>query len=191
MAWARMNGNQGWGATMKKITMCLCCGTAMFVFFGCASFTPVTISADDATMPICISSNINHEYEIVKHVRLEQRVPLLFLQRMFAQCNPDIQGMIEQEIADQRGDAFVNMRIAGTAKAGDVLLPLAIGIGGAFIAPGFLAVAIVPFFVDLRTYTVEGDVVRCGPEPPPLPLKKARMKFDPETGAARVAVALQ
>jgi len=169
---------------MKTIAVCLCGSVVMLLFFGCASFTPVTISADGATLPISISSNINRDYIVVKHVILQQRVPFLFIQRMFAQCNPDVQSMIEQEVANQNGDAFVNLRVEGTMKAGDMLLPLAIGIGGAFLAPGFLAAAIVPFFVDLRTYSVEGDVVSCTSKVPPPSLNK-KIKFDPETGAAQ------
>lgn len=162
---------------------------------GCASFTSVSLSVNRGDKVVSMTSNINKEYRIIKYVKVEQKVPFLFLVRINpAGGNPDLDDMLQPELAAAEGDAIVNVKIKGEAALGDVILPIGMGIVGAFAFPPLLIIAMFPLFEDLKTYTVEGDIVKyVEPKQPPesdrrfdpitgLPLKKPSMQFDPTTG---------
>lgn len=176
---------------------------------GCASFTSVSLSVNRGDKVVSMTSNINKEYRTVKHIKVQQKIPLLFLVRINpASGSPDLDEMLLPELSTVEGDAIVNVTIKGEAALGDVILPVGIGIVGAFIFPPLLFFTAFPLYEDLKTYSVEGDIVkyvgeRLPPEavkpvpvvenPPPtqgqridpetgLPVKKSKIQFDPNTG---------
>jgi len=176
---------------------------------GCASFTSVSLSVNRGDKVVSMTSNINKEYRTVKHIKVQQKIPLLFLVRINpASGSPDLDEMLLPELSTVEGDAIVNVTIKGEAALGDVILPVGIGIVGAFIFPPLLFFTAFPLYEDLKTYSVEGDIVKyVGEQLPPaavksvpvvekpapipaqridpetgLPVKKSKIQFDPNTG---------
>jgi len=192
----------------KKI---LRAATVLFIFIfceGCASYTSVSLSSNQSRT-VSMTANINREYRVIKHIRVEQKLPFLFIVRMSPEHgHPDLDEMLQPEIDASQGDAVVNVKIKGEAELGDVFLPVGIGVlGGIAFAPLFV-IAAIPLYEDLKTYTVEGDIVKYIGEkllpetekPSPaaeklqaapiqridpetgLPLPKPKLQFDPSTG---------
>ena len=168
---------------------------------GCASFTSVSLSVNRGDKVVSMTSNINKEYRFIKHVKIQQKIPLLFLVRINpGSGSPDLDELLQPEFAETPGDAIVNVKIKGEAALGDFVLPIGMGVVGAFVFPPLLFIAMFPLYEDLKTYTVEGDIVKyVGEQLPPvreklLPaVEKAaplveklppapRQRIDPETG---------
>jgi len=93
---------------------------------------------------------------------VKQKVPLLFLLRVSpAGAKPDLSELLEPELIAAQGDAVVNVRIEGTADFFNVILPIGVGvIGGAILWSPLYVFTVFPLFEDLKTYTVEGDIVK-------------------------------
>ncbi len=143
---------------MKKIFfLCALCSFDLCVS-GCASFNSFEFSSVKTNKPISMTNEINRPYIVVRHFVVEQKTPLLFLARMVTAGNPNLDDLLQNELTG--GDAIVNVRIKGYLHIGDMLLPIAIGIGGVFVEPILLFVSFMPFFLDLKSYSVEGDLVR-------------------------------
>lgn len=161
------------GITMKSSTGKLVLGWALLstslLGTGCASFTSVSLSVNRGDKVVSMTSNINKEYRFVKHVKIQQKVPLLFLARVNPQGgSPDLDELLQPEFAETPGDAIVNVKIKGEAALGDVILPVGMGIVGAFVFPPLLVISMFPLYEDLKTYTVEGDIVKyVGEQLPP------------------------
>jgi hypothetical protein len=166
---------------------------AILALCSCAS-APVMLSVSHPA-PISFTSNINRKYYVVKHFSLEQKEPFLFLQRLFFAGKPKLDKMLEKELKSTDFDAIVNLKITGAASAGDISLPVVLGLGGALlISPSLLTLAFLPLFEDLKTYTIEGDAVKYADDVLPvsqflrfdpstgLPLKSDSVRFDPNTG---------
>jgi hypothetical protein len=168
---------------------------SMFVICeGCASYTSVSLSSNQAKT-VSMTANINREYRVIKHIKVEQKIPFLFLVRINPESgHPEVDEMLQPEIDASQGDAIVNVKITGEAALGDVFLPVGVGVlGGIAFAPLFIF-AVTPFYEDLKTYTVEGDIVKYTegkklPEPEKkfdpvtgLPAAKPAPRFDPATG---------
>jgi len=160
---------------------------------GCASFTPVQLSVPERSKPVSITANINRDYTLIKHFTEEQKVPFLFLVRLNPEgSNPDLEKMLGPELNSEKADAIVNVKIEGHPAFGDVMLPLAMGIIGGIAFPPLFVLTAIPFFEDLKTYKVEGDLVKYSdpqsthqPTPqfdPATGLPVISPRFDPETG---------
>ena len=180
---------------MKRIALLLSVGCLLFVAGGCASYTGVFLSVNGEDKPVSMTSNVNKEYRVVKHFRVEQRSPLLFLVRMFpVPAQPDLAAMMRPDLIANGGDAVVNLKMTGEASLGDVLLPVGVGVFGGLVYPALFFAITLPIFEDLKTYTVEGDIVKYvepnrTPEPgrkfdpvTGLPLTTEPVQFDPKTG---------
>lgn len=163
----------------------------------CASITPVTISIRPGSKPVSMNANINREYTMVKHFRVKQKVPVLFVFRLSPYgAAADINEMIAPELQSSQADAIVNLSVKGNAEIQDVFLPIGIGLlGGLILSPTFFFITVIPFYEDLKTYEVEGDLVKyvaqaTSPENPKepfdpltgLPKQKPKIEYDPETG---------
>ncbi len=163
----------------------------------CASITPVNISLWPGTKPVSLTSNINREYTMVKHFRVKQKVPVLFVFRLSPYgAAADINEMIAPELQSSQADAIVNLSVKGNAEIQDVFLPIGIGLlSGLILSPTFFFLMAVPFYEDLKTYEVEGDLVKytaqtTSPEKQNelfdpltgLPKQKQKIEYDPETG---------
>jgi len=170
-------------------------GIAALFLQSCASFTPVNLGMNLGSKPVCMSSNINKEYTVVKHIKIKQKVPFLFLVRMKPDAGGvDLNELLAVDLNSSQADAVVNVCIKGEPAFGDVVLPVAIGLLTGLMFPPFFLLATVPMFEDLKTYEVEGDVVRYVyhdkslPVELPIdpntgqPVKPAALKFDPVTG---------
>lgn len=153
-------------------------------FQHCASFTNVDFSLRPGTKPVSMTAQINREYVIVKHVVIQQKVPLLFLQRLNPQSgSADLNELLAPELKNSEADALVNVTIKGIAAFGDVMLPLGVGFFGGLLFPPFFVLMAVPMFEDLKTYTVEGDLVRYS-DVPKQP-ENEKEKFDPLSGVSK------
>jgi hypothetical protein len=184
------------GSTMKSSIRKLILGWALLPTFllgtGCASFTSVTVESRGVMKPISMTSNINREYSVVKHFKREQKAPFLFLARL----NPGGGTFnLDEELQDEpgfgEGDALVNTSVKSQVAFGDILFPIVVGVGGGLIFPPFFFFLACPFYEDLKTCVVEGDIVKyvaeksapAGEKLPPAVEKPApEQKFDPVTG---------
>jgi hypothetical protein len=186
------------GYTMKSSTGKLILGWALLstslLGTGCASFTSVSLSVGGDKV-VSMTSNINKEYRIIKHVKIQQKIPFLFLVRINpGSGSPYLDDMLQPELAAEEGDAIVNVKIKGEAALGDFVLPIGMGVVGAFVFPPLFSIAMFPLYEDLKTYTVEGDIVKYVEQKPSpeieqkfdpvtgLPATKPTIRFDPNTG---------
>lgn len=164
---------------MKNLVCFLFIAGMLVLSEGCASLTTVSLSTNQAK-PISMTANINKEYRVLKHIKVVQSVPFLFLVRLNPEnAAPDIDQLLQPEFAATPGDAIVNVKIEGKPFFGDIFFPIGFGVvGGIAFSPLFLFVA-APFFEDLKTYTIEGDIVQYIE---PNPILKPNQQFDPVTG---------
>ena len=162
---------------------------AMIVFFllagvlilsgGCASYTSVSLSTNQSK-PVSMTSNINKEYSVMKHIRVVQKVPFLFLLRINPEnANPNLDELLQPVFAETPADAIVNVRLQGSTSLGDVILPIGLGIAGGLVFAPLFVFVVTPFFEDLKTYSLEGDIVRYSESSKP---SEPKQKFDPVTG---------
>lgn len=120
---------------------------------------------------------------------------MLFLKRLHGGAHPDINGMLEKQLKKTPGDAIINLKIAGETREMDVVSPMIFGIAGSFAFAPFIILAFEPLFTDLKTYSIEGDVIRyigrTGKRNDPLKINPetglpadnaAPIEFDPDTG---------
>ncbi|MFA5835011.1 MAG: hypothetical protein WDA22_16155 [Bacteroidota bacterium] len=162
-----------------------------FLLQGCA----VHFDAINASVPVMMNAKNVSSYKLVTHFSLHQDVQFLFLPRLFGGAKPDINAMIENQLRLTPGDAIINVRIHGDTEVGDFLLPIVIGTAGAFVFPPMSIFIYEPFFYDLKSYTVEGDIIRYDIlqqfQAKPLlkidpmtglPVEEQKKEFDPETG---------
>lgn len=160
---------------------------------GCAQVA-VDLAAHDTPVPVLMNNEIGRPYTVVTHFEMDQDDKGLFLTRIFGGGQPDIGAMLRRQLIKTKGDAIINVRIKGEAKFGDVLLPVMVGIAGAFVHPFIGIFTVEVFFTDLKRFTVEGDIVRFTdaeqqqsvPKIDPmtgLPIReKPPVEFDPQTG---------
>ncbi len=162
--------------------------------FGCMQ-VEFDLTAHEVGIPVSMNSNAGRPYNVIAHFKTGQQEKGIFIQRLYGGAQPDLNAMVQRQLAKTDGDAIVNVKIKGEAQFGDVLLPVIFGIGGTFVHPLFSFFIFEPFFTDLKTYTVEGDIVRFTDteqkrnpfvrlDPATgLPVQsKPRVEFDPETG---------
>jgi len=162
----------------------------------CASFTPVDFSLFAGTKTVSMTANINREYKVIKHIKVQQKVPFLFLVRLHPQSgSADLNELLGPELKNSEADALVNVTIKGNVAFGDVMLPLGLGFLGGLMFPPMFVLMAIPLYEDLKTYTVEGDLVKYidrQTEPDqfkqsfdPLtgsPTEKKKITYDAETG---------
>jgi len=145
-------------------------------FYGCA----VHFDAINTPVPVMMNANTSTPYTVVTHFTFHQDLSAVFLHRLIGSGKPDVQAMLEKQLRATPGDAIINLQIHGETEVGDFLLPIVIGIAGAFIFPPFSFFIYEPFLFDLKTYTVEGDIiVYTAVSSKPMPLQQ---KIDPMTG---------
>jgi hypothetical protein len=158
---------------------------------GCASITPVKLSAHQSMKTISMTSNINKEYTIIRHFKVKQK------SRMSPYgASADFNELITPDLISSQADAIVNVSIKGDAAIPDVFFPIGLGLlGGLTLSPMFYFLIPVPLFEDLKTYEVEGDLVKYIDQTSApvmtkelidpltgLPQQKQKIKYDAETG---------
>ncbi len=180
----------------KNISVSIIIIVSTLCFPYCASFTSVDLSLRPGTKTVSMTTDINRKYEVVKHIVVQQKVSFLFLVRMNAQNGSvDLNELLRSELSNSQADALVNVSIRGKVAIGDVALPLGIGFLGGIMFPPLFLIMVIPMYEDLKTYEVEGDLVRYIDQPAatdqsvkpfdPLtgvPVEKKNIQFDPETG---------
>ncbi len=148
-------------------------------------------SVKNTAVPVLLNTPAEKEYVVVEHFSVLQDRSLLFLKRLHGGGHPDFQGMLDKQLKKTPGDAIINLSITGETRELDVIAPLIFGIAGAFVYTPLVIIAFEPIFTDLKTYSIEGDVIRytgrtnlrpIDPETG-LPVQtSAPNTFDPETG---------
>ena len=180
---------------MKCIATILTIGCVIILANGCASSSTVYLSMSREDKVMSMTPNINREYRTIKHMRAAQKAPFLFLVRMFpGEAQPNLDEMVTPEFMTAQADAMVNMKFRGETSVGDVLLPVGVGLIGGLAFPPLFIFMMFPIFEDLKTYSVEGDIVKyVGTQQAPgserkfdpitgLPLTKPALYIDPMTG---------
>ena len=180
---------------MKRIATILAIGCVLLLANGCASSNSVYLSMNREDKVMSITSNVNKEYRVIRHMSAEQKNPFLFIARMFpGEVKPDLDAMVSLELTTSQADAIVNVKFRGETSIGDALLPLGLGFFGGLAFPPFFFIMMSPLFEDLKTYAIEGDLVKyVEPMQAPesvrqfdpitgLPITKPPVQFDPKTG---------
>lgn len=163
-----------------------------------ASLQACTVHFDalNADVPVIMNSKNLPRHTVVTHFSLRQESSFLFADRLFGGGKPDLTRMVQQQLTLTPGDAMVNVRIHGDTNVGDFLLPIIFGAAGGFVFPPLVLFVYEPLFYDLKTYTIEGDIIRYSVEPKSqsgkilyfdpmtgLPIEeKKKTEYDPETG---------
>ena len=132
-------------------------------------------SVKNSAVPVLLNTPAEKEYVIVEHFSVLQDRSMLFLKRLHGGGHPDIQGMLDKQLKKTPGDAIINLSITGETREMDVVGPLIFGIAGAFMFSPLIIIAFEPIFADLKTYSIEGDVIRYTGQ-------ANRIQIDPETG---------
>lgn len=188
-------------STLKRIakwfTMVVIYFAVILPIEGCASLTPVNLSVHQDLKTVSMTSAINKEYTVLRHFKVKQKSPFLFISRLSPYgAGVDLNELITPELVSSKADAIVNLSIKGDAAIADVFLPIGLGLlGGITLSPIFYFLVPIPVFEDLKTYEIEGDLVRYVEQPSipvkfrelidpstGLPIQKQKIKYDPETG---------
>lgn len=166
---------------------------ALSIIAGC---TTLDLDMRAVDVPVMVNAPREREYSTVTHFSVEQEKSMFFLRRMFGGGHPDVTSMLQKQLQKNPGDAIINLRIKGDTKEIDIAVPIVIGIAGTFAFAPLFIIALEPLFADLKSYTLEGDIIRWKPEKKPAPQpvlidpdtglpvekKKSVIEFDPETG---------
>jgi hypothetical protein len=132
-------------------------------------------SVKNTAVPVLLNAPSEKEYVVVEHFSVLQDRSMLFLKRLHGGGHPDIQGMLDKQLKKTPGDAIINLTITGETREMDVVGPLIFGIAGAFVFTPLVIIAFEPMYADLKSYSIEGDVIR-------YTKKENRIPIDPETG---------
>lgn len=152
-------------------------------------------SAKNSIVPVLLNAPAENEYIVVEHFSVLQDRSMLFLKRLHGGGHPDVNAMLASQLKKTPGDAIINLTIKGETRETDVIAPVVLGIAGSFVFTPFIILAFEPLFADLKSYSLEGDVIRyigkdgrihdslrIDPDSG-LPVKRtAPIEFDPETG---------
>lgn len=107
---------------------------------------------------------------------------MVFLHRLYGGAKPDISAMLQRQLRLTPGDAIINVRIHGSTRMVDIAGPILLGIAGGLIFPPFFLFIYEPFILDLKSYTVEGDIVTYKKTPASPPVPAVTKPIDPMTG---------
>jgi len=104
-----------------------------------------------------MSGDPGRHYTVVRHFSRDVK-GVFTLFGLVTVVNPDISKVVQEELAAARGDAVVGIRIKGQTTLVDGVIPVALGVVGGLLLPPYGTV--LSYLLELRTYTIEGDVVR-------------------------------
>lgn len=151
---ATFTKNQSKGAnTMRKTIAIAFIALSLAIFAGCMT---VQLTAEGVEKPASMTSNVNKKFTIVKHFSRDVKGIFLVF-NLVTISEPKVNEIIRNELVAGQGDAVINIRIQGQTTFIDGLVPVAAGLGAAFLSPfGVFA----SYLIGLRTYTVEGDVIK-------------------------------
>jgi hypothetical protein len=171
---------------------------ALFSMPGCASFE---LTALRSSVPVQMNTQQSRPYTIVSHFTVTQEKPFLFLQRMFGAGYPNVENLLNAQLQLTPGDAIINLKISCGTDAADFFLPLGIGVLGAYAAPPLAVFALMPFWIDLKSYTLDGDIIAYtdtthpqkdepGTQPLVEKMQKKPVSIDPMTGMPEASASI-
>ncbi|MGC9093724.1 MAG: hypothetical protein ACP5JH_10825 [Bacteroidota bacterium] len=139
---------------MKKVIMLSIITLSLLSFVGCMT---VQLTSEGVDKPASMTSNVNKKFTIVKHFSRDLKGWFTIF-NLVTISNPKVDEVIRNELVASQGDAVINIKIQGQTTFLDGFIPVALGTIGALVAPpwGFYASSLI----GVRTYTVEGDVIR-------------------------------
>ncbi len=136
-----------------KITLIIV-GLIIISFTGCMT---VNLTAEGVEKTVAMSSNVNKKYTIVKHFSKDLKGYFTIF-NLVTISDPKVSELIRNELISAQGDAVINIKIQGQTTFIDGLVPIGLGVIGGIIAPPYGTFA--SYLIGLRTYTVEGDVIK-------------------------------
>jgi hypothetical protein len=139
---------------MKKALMLFFAVVYMLSFVGCMT---VHLTSEGVEQPVSMTNNVNKNFIIVKHFSRELKGWFTFFNLVTVQ-SPKVAEVIRSELIAAKGDAVINIKIKGQFTFIDGLIPAAAATLGSLIAPPWGG--LLGYLIGLRTYTVEGDVIR-------------------------------
>lgn len=99
----------------------------------------------------------DRKFTIQKHFTRELKSWYLLL-NLIPVSGPDIAQILRDETASAKGDAVINIKVKGEIKLADAGVPVAMAVLGSIIYRQGGALA--GLIVGVRTYTIEGDVIK-------------------------------
>jgi hypothetical protein len=117
----------------------------------------VYIDATNAGKEVVWTDSVNRPYTVIRHFCQERKAYFTVI-GLFKLRNPDIAGVIRDEITGVQGDAVINTKLEVECDLIDTIVPYGIGaVGWALLGPiGFnLSLAF-----NTQTYRLSGDVIR-------------------------------
>ncbi len=127
---------------------------ATLVLSGCMT---VHLSMDKVDKLTAMSGDLGRHYTVVRHFSHDVK-GVFTLFGLVTVVNPDVGKVVREELAAARGDAVTGIRIKGQTTLVDGVIPVVLGVVGGLLLPPYGT--ILSYLVELRTYTIEGDVVR-------------------------------
>lgn len=138
---------------MKKSLILSIVAACLLSLVGCMT---VMLTAEGVDKPAAMTSNVNKKFTIVKHFSRDIKA-IFVIFNLVTVTNPKVNEVIRNEIVAGHGDAVINITIKGQTTFIDGLVPVAAGVAASFLSPfGIFAFNLI----GLRTYTVEGDVIK-------------------------------
>jgi hypothetical protein len=166
-----------------------------FLLCGCRT---VDLTMNDNSKFVSLNNPRDRNYSFVKHFSRDEKAYFTLFNIVTAK-NVNIDNVVQQEISAGGGDGVVNLKIKGQDTFIDQIVPIGVGVIGTLLMPttpfGFFAA----YMIGMRTYSIEGDIVRYSDQEDPvknskliksdttkvLPSKKEIPKvieYDPDTG---------
>ncbi|MDP1677970.1 MAG: hypothetical protein Q8L88_14020 [Bacteroidota bacterium] len=157
----------------------------------------VDLSIYDNSKSVSLNSNSNRRYVFVKHFNRDEKAYFTLFNLITAK-DLMLDKVIQQELQANNGDGIMNLKIKGQDTFIDQLIPLGVGFLGTIIMPETPIGLFAFYMIGIRTYTIEGDIVRYVDNVEPakaspsvtidpltgLPIKneEKKIEYDPETG---------
>lgn len=166
----------------------------LFTLCGCRT---VDLSVYDNSKPVSFNRTSNRQDVFVRHFSRDAKAYFTMFNLITAK-NVEFDKIIQEELNANNGDGIINLKIKGQDTFIDQIIPVAVGMFGIIIMPNTPIGVFAAYMIGLRTYTIEGDIVRYIDKEEPsknsqqnkidpstgLPNKKEdkKIEFDPETG---------
>ena len=105
------------------------------------------------------TGNAQKDYKVIRHFENEIKGYFTLFDLVTIQ-NPDIEHIIRSELKRSDGDAVINLKIQGQTTFLDGVIPALLSVTGAYLTLPYGYGSIAGSLISMRTFTVEGDVIR-------------------------------
>jgi hypothetical protein len=141
---------------MKYFKLSVALLIVVFLSLSLTSCMTVHLNADGVDKQVNMTG-VGKKFQILKHFNVSKKGVFMIFD-LITVSNPDVSGVIRDQLKSTQGDAVINLRITGQTEFIDGLVSVALGTVGGLVAPPYGS--LLGDVLGLRTYTIEGDVVK-------------------------------